>query len=166
MILVSACLLGHKVKYNGDTNTHDLLLKYNERGRFLAVCPECFARMPVPRPPMEIQGGTGRKVLSGRASVMDRNGMDTTQYLLTGADKILKISMAYHARVAILKEGSPSCGVRQIHSGHFDGKKIKGQGVAAALLIKHGLTVYSEQDMTIGRLEELIAEDIRRDRSR
>ncbi|MBQ1919732.1 MAG: DUF523 domain-containing protein, partial [Selenomonas sp.] len=43
MILVSACLLGHKVKYSGGANTHELLLKYNERGRFIAVCPECFA---------------------------------------------------------------------------------------------------------------------------
>ena len=38
MILVSACLLGHKVKYNGrDDNTQELLLQYNERGHFLAV---------------------------------------------------------------------------------------------------------------------------------
>ena len=37
MILVSACLLGHKVKFNGNANTHELLLKYNERGRFIAI---------------------------------------------------------------------------------------------------------------------------------
>ena len=164
MILVSACLLGHNVKFNGGANTNELLLKYNERGRFIAVCPECFAMLPVPRPPMEIQEGTGKKVLMGKARVVDENGMDTTNYLLTGADKILKIAEAYHARVAILKEGSPSCGVKKIHSGHFDGKKIKGQGVAAALLMKNGLTVYSEKDITVGRLEELIAEDMRHDK--
>lgn len=163
MILVSACLLGHKVKFNGEANTNELLLKYNERGRFIAVCPECFAMLPVPRPPMEIQGGNGKKVLAGKARAVDKNGMDTTNYLLTGADKVLKIAEAYHAHVAILKDGSPSCGVKQIHSGCFDGSKIKGQGVAAALLIKHGLTIYSEKDITIGRLEELIAEDMRHD---
>ena len=109
-------------------------------------------------------GGTGKKVLSGKAKAMDENGMDTTQYLLTGADKVLKIAEAYNAKVAILKEGSPSCGVKKIHSGNFDGKKIKGQGVTTALLQKHGITVYSEKDMTVGRLEELIAEDAKRDR--
>ena len=164
MILVSACLLGHKVKFSGGANTHDLLLKYNERGRFIAVCPECFAMLPVPRPAMEIQNGSGKKILSGKARAVDKNGMDTTQYLLTGADKVLKIAEAYHAQVAILKEGSPSCGVKKIHGGNFDGKKIKGQGVATALLMKNGITVYSEKDMTVGRLEELIAEDIKRDR--
>ena len=50
------------------------------------------------------------------------------------------------------------------HGGNFDGKKIKGQGVAAALLMKNGLTVYSEKDITVGRLEELIAEDVRHDK--
>ncbi|MCR5758523.1 MAG: DUF523 domain-containing protein [Selenomonas sp.] len=164
MILVSACLLGHKVKFSGGTNTHDLLLKYNERGRFIAVCPECFAMLPCPRPAMEIQNGTGKKVLSGKARAMDENGMDTTKYLLMGADKVLKIAEAYNAKVAILKEGSPSCGVKKIHGGNFDGKKIKGQGVTTALLQKHGITVYSEKDMTVGRLEELIAEDVKRDR--
>ncbi|MBQ5418520.1 MAG: DUF523 domain-containing protein, partial [Selenomonas sp.] len=100
MILVSACLLGHKVKYSGGANTHELLLKYNERGRFIAVCPECFAMLPCPRPAMEIQGGSGKKVLTGKAKAMDENGMDTTQYLLTGADKVLKIAEAYNAKVA------------------------------------------------------------------
>lgn len=165
MILVSACLLGHKVKFNGEANMNELLLKYNERGRFIAVCPECFAMLPVPRPPMEIQGGTGKKVLAGKARIMDETGMDTTNYLLTGADKVLKIAEAYHAHTAILKEGSPSCGVKKIHSGLFDGRKIKGQGVTTALLEKHGLTVYSEKDITVGRLEELIAEDMRCDKN-
>ena len=164
MILVSACLLGHKVKFSGGANTHDLLLKYNERGRFLAVCPECFGQLPVPRPPVEIQHATGKKVLAGKAEVRDAQGHDATRAFLTGADKVLKIAEAYHGKVAILKEGSPSCGVKKIHGGNFDGKKIKGQGVTTALLMKNGITVYSEKDMTVGRLEELIAEDIKRDR--
>ena len=53
MILVSACLLGHKVKYNGGSNDDALLQACSARGRFVAVCPECFAMLPVPRPPME-----------------------------------------------------------------------------------------------------------------
>ena len=164
MILVSACLLGHKVKYNGGSNKNELLLKYNERGRFIAVCPECFSMLPIPRPPMEIKNGTGKKLLAGRAQAFDKSGRETTQYLLTGADKVLKIAQAYGTKVAILKEGSPSCGVRNIHDGNFVGNKIKGQGVTTALLNKHGITVYSEKDITIGRLEALIAEDIKHDR--
>lgn len=40
MILVSACLLGHKVKYNGGSNDDALLQACSARGRFVAVCPE------------------------------------------------------------------------------------------------------------------------------
>lgn len=166
MILVSACLLGHKVKYNGGSNSHELLLKYNERGRFIAVCPECFAKLPVPRPPMEIQNGNGRKVINGRSCVKDENGMDTTSYLLDGADKVLKIAEAYQAKVAICKEGSPSCGLHRVHDGSFSGRYLSGSGVAVAVLEQAGLKVYSEEEMTIGRLEELIAEDIRQEKNK
>ena len=160
MILVSACLLGHKVKYNGrDDNTQELLLQYNERGHFLAVCPECFAMLPVPRPKREIQQGTGPQVMAGRAKAADIHAMDTTAYMLTGADKVLKIAEAYHAKVAILKEGSPSCGVHRIYDGHFNGTTVRGSGVSAALLQKHGITVYSEQDLTPELLDQLLAED-------
>lgn len=164
MILVSACLLGHKVKYNGGDNCHELLLKYSARGRFLPICPECFAMLPVPRTPMEIVSGTGKKLLAGKCRATDKNGLDTTHYLLTGADKALKIAQSYHARVAILKESSPSCGVHTIYDGSFAGNKINGSGVTAALLEKNGITVYSEKDMTVGRLESLLAEDLRRDK--
>ena len=43
----------------------------------------------------------------------------------------------------------------------LDGKKIKGQGVTTALLVKNGIEVFSEKEITIGRLEELMAEDIK-----
>ncbi|MGN0951090.1 MAG: DUF523 domain-containing protein [Mitsuokella sp.] len=166
MILVSACLLGHKVKYNGGSNDHALLQKYNARGRFVAVCPECFGRLPVPRTPMEIRYGTGRKVLEDRAKIVDAEGHDLTAAMRLGAEKVLRIVETYHAETAILKDGSPSCGVHRIYNGSFTGTKIRGTGVTAALLQQHGLTVYSEEDMTPDRLEELIAEDIRRDNYR
>ncbi len=159
MILVSACLLGHKVRYDGGSNPDELLLKYNERGRFIAVCPECFGQLPVPRPPVEIQHANGKKVLAGKASVRDAEGHDATHAFQIGADKVLKIAQAYNAKVAILKESSPSCGVHTIHTGDFDDKKSKGMGVCAALLDANGIRVFSEKDMTIGRLEELLAED-------
>lgn len=57
--------------------------------------------------------GDGEKLLAGRAKAQDKNGMDTTQYLLTGAEKVLKIAKAYNAKFAILKESSPSCGVKK-----------------------------------------------------
>lgn len=165
MILVSACLLGHRVKYDGGTNTHDLVLRYHERGQFLAICPECFALLPVPRPPMELFHTTGDAVLAGKGKAFDRDGLDTTEYLRTGAQKVLKIAEAYGVRTAILKEGSPSCGVHVVHTGAFDGEKQPGMGVAAALLAAHGIRVYSEADLTPALLEQLLQEDAAAKRS-
>lgn len=96
----------------------------------------------------------------------DENGMDTTSYLLDGADKVLKIAEAYQAKVAICKEGSPSCGLHRVHDGSFSGRYLSGSGVAVAVLEQAGLKVYSEEEMTIGRLEELIAEDIRQEKNK
>ena len=148
MILVSACLLGHSVRYDGGSNAHELLLQYNECERFVAVCPECLAMMPVPRPPMELAHVSGKKVLAGKGQAFDAEGRETTE------------NQDYAAAVAILKEGSPSCGVRRIHDGSFTGKKVRGQGVATALLLKHGLRVYCERDMTAELLEKLVMEDM------
>jgi uncharacterized protein YbbK (DUF523 family) len=40
---------------------------------------------------------------------------------------------------AILKNGSPSCGVDEVYDGTFSGKKVKGMGVFAKLLHNNGI---------------------------
>ncbi len=159
MILVSACLLGHKVKYSGGSNPHELLMKYNERGQFMAVCPECLGKLPIPRPPVEIQQADGEAVLAGRARVRSAAGKDVTSCFLQGAREVLQTAAAYGVRIAILKENSPSCGVHAVYDGSFSRKKLAGQGVCAALLARQGIRLYSEKDMTEELLEKLLAED-------
>ena len=156
MILVSACLLGHKVKYNGGSNDDTLLQAYNAQGRFVAVCPECFAMLPVPRAPMEIQYGTGRKLIEGRARAVDADGHDLTASLLLGAQKILRIAEAYHAEVAIFKEGSPSCGVHRIYDGSFSGRRIAGAGLTTEALRAAAFPVFCEEELDA--VEALLAE--------
>ena len=159
MILVSACLLGHKVKYDGGENGQPLLLRYAARGQFLPVCPESAAKLPVPRPPVELQGGTGEAVLAGRAVVRDTEGADRTAAFRRGAKSVLAVAKRYQAQIAILKENSPSCGVHQVYDGTLCRRKIDGQGVAAAQLAAAGLRLYSEKDLTEELLLALLAED-------
>lgn len=159
MILVSACLLGQNVKYNGGNNACELLQVYEGQGHFVPICPEGFAALPIPRPPMEIQQGTGEDLLAGRVRVLDRTGRDMTESLRLGAQKALALAQKYHAKTAILKESSPSCGVHRIYDGSFAGRKIPGSGAAAALLREHGLTLYSEKELTPALLAKLMAED-------
>ena len=159
MILVSACLLGHKVKYDGGENGQPLLLRYAALGQFLPVCPESAAKLPVPRPPVEIQAGTGADVWAGRAVVRDAEGTDRTSAFRCGAENVLAAAERCQARIAILKENSPSCGVHHVYDGTFGRRKIDGQGVAAAWLAKRGLRLYSEKDLTEALLLSLLAED-------
>ena len=54
-ILVSACLLGLKCKYDGNDNKSDELLKVISMGyNLIPVCPEQLGGLPTPRKPAEI----------------------------------------------------------------------------------------------------------------
>lgn len=156
MILVSACLLGFKTKYNGDGNTNQILKEYDERGQFLAVCPECLGHLPIPRLPSEIRNGDGEAVLKQRAVVYNKNNEDITAHFILGAEKLIKFVQADKIKYAILKERSPSCGVNRIYDGTFSGNTIVGSGVCTALLKQYGVEVFSEEEITRGRLEMIL----------
>lgn len=160
MIMVSACLLGQKSKYNGEANANELLIKYKDAGRFLEICPELFAGLTIPRPPAEIQKGVGADVIAGRAIVKDKEGNDRTAAFVQGAEGVLELARKHNVKIAIMKENSPSCGSHFVYDGSFSGKKITGQGVTASLIGEAGVTVYSEEDITEDLLKELIQADM------
>lgn len=156
MILISACLLGRNVKYSGGNNLCPWLAKYYNTQDFMAFCPECLAMLPIPRPPVEIQNGSGEDVLNGTARVLDRTGLDVTAEFLSGARKALAIAKRHGVTCAIFKARSPSCGCGQIYDGSFSGSKKDGNGVTAALFIQHGIKVYTEETLTETELLKLL----------
>lgn len=148
-VLVSACLLGERVRYDGRSlPVSDAILKdWIRDGRPVAVCPEVMAGMDVPRPPAELIKGDGGDVLDGNATVADRSGNDLTADFLSGAQKALALCRQYGIDVAVLSEASPSCGSATVHDGSFTGRKIAGMGVTTALLRKHGIRVFSQHEL-------------------
>ena len=65
-ILISACLLGQKVRYDGGDclQNHERLQAWIKAGNVVTMCPEMIGGLPTPRPPAEIQGSkTGITVL-------------------------------------------------------------------------------------------------------
>ena len=149
-ILVSACLLGEAVRYNGGDNRcdHALLQRWLDEGRVVPVCPEVAGGLPTPRPPAEItRSGGGRAVLDGEARVLAVDGRDVTEQFLRGAERALAHAQAMGIRVAVLKEGSPSCGTGAIYDGSFSGTKVTGVGVTAACLVQAGVRVFSEHQL-------------------
>jgi len=144
---VSACLLGEAVRYNGgDMRCDDnILLRWQRDGRVISVCPEVGGGLPVPRPRAEItDGADGMQVLAGNAKVFDSNGRDVTAYLVCGAEHALERARAMRIRIAVLKEGSPSCGTGHTFDGSFTDTRVPNRGVTAALLRQAGIHVFSE----------------------
>jgi len=146
-ILVSACLLGERVRHDGRAAqvTSGHLERWSREGRLVRVCPELAGGLSVPRPPAEIVAGEGEAVLQGRASVQTRAGADLTAAYLQGAQAALALALEHGAGMAILKSRSPSCGSRQVYDGSFTGVLREGEGVTAALLRAHGLAVFDEE---------------------
>ena len=147
-VLVSACLLGQPVRYDGRSSGHpDLLQRWQGEGRVVPLCPEVAGGLPTPRPPAEIPGGQGGEVLDGTAVVVTVIGEDVSAAFLAGARQALALARKHGIRVAVLKAGSPSCGNRLTYDGTFSGVKVPGEGVTAALLRREGVLVFSELEL-------------------
>ena len=136
-IMVSACLLGDNVKYNGGNNRHEKVLEYIKGHEVVPVCPEMLGGLTVPRAPGEIQDGI----------VRNEDGTSVDYEYRTGAAKALEIAESERIDMAILQSRSPSCGVNQIYDGSFTGRKIKGMGVFARLLSEKGYKVVDAEDI-------------------
>jgi uncharacterized protein YbbK (DUF523 family) len=149
-ILVSACLLGHPVRYDGGRAEVEsrILRQWLAEGRVVAVCPEVAGGLPTPRPPAEIlRAAGGSLVLEGMATVVATAGQDVTASFVRGADHALAVARARGARIAVLKDGSPSCGTTYTYDGSFTGRRVPEPGVTAALLRGAGLRVFSEAQL-------------------
>jgi len=138
-LLVSACLLGEKVRYDGgDCQQSGLLEQWQHEGRVVPLCPEVAGGLPVPRPSAEIQ-------TDGRVINIEQE--DVSDAFRKGAECALALCKKHDIRVAVLKEGSPSCGSSLINDGSFSKTKISGQGMTSRLLEAHGIRVFGEHEL-------------------
>ncbi|ENU79631.1 MULTISPECIES: 2-thiouracil desulfurase family protein [unclassified Acinetobacter] len=148
MILVSACLAGRPVRYDGTDCLHLKVQQLIHEHKAIAICPELLAGLPTPRLPAEMVGGDGYAVLAGTAQVIDQSGRDVTEQYIQGAYSALAIAQKYQATHVVLKENSPSCGSQQVYDGSFFGIRVDGVGVTTALLRQHGILVLSEKQLS------------------
>jgi len=140
-ILISACFLGERVRYNGIVQrlSSQLLQQWKTQGRLIAICPEVISGLPVPRPPAEINQSTKK--------IMTIESVDVTEHFTQGAHQALLLCKQHNIKFALLKESSPSCGSNTIYDGTFSQKKINGEGMTTALLREHGIQVFCENSM-------------------
>ena len=139
-ILVSSCLLGMKINYEGKAHPVDELRQLFLQGQAIPICPEVLATMPIPRDPAEIV------VVNGERKIYNSKEIDVTEEYLLGAQRTLDTARTSGAKFAIMKSNSPSCGCGKIYDGSFSGNLINGDGITAALLKENGIRVITEED--------------------
>jgi len=135
-ILISACLLGVRCRYDGASKPHPDVAELAKQHVLVPVCPEQLGGLPTPRVPAERQG----------KSVVTRCGTDVTEPYRRGAEETLALCELLGCEAAVLKERSPSCGCGQIYDGTFSGTLCAGDGVTAELL-KDRVPIYGESQI-------------------
>ncbi|EPP1030895.1 DUF523 domain-containing protein [Cronobacter turicensis] len=144
-ILVSACLMGFKVRYDGSEKAQliDQLRRWQKEQRLVIHCPELAAGLPTPRPPAEIVSGDNKT----QDRIIEITGKDVTEHYQLGAWLALRTAQNAGCTAALLTDGSPTCGSQFIYDGSFSGRRKSGMGVAASLLSAHGIAVFSENNL-------------------
>ena len=137
VILVSACLLGVCCRYDGESKPNEDVIALREHFTMIPICPEVDGGLSTPRTPSE---RVGDKVLM-------KDGRDVTENQNSGAVAALERARLYGCNSAILKARSPSCGSGRVYDGSFTGTLRDGDGVAAELLKKNGIKVFSEEEI-------------------
>lgn len=136
-LLISACLLGLRCRYDGESKPIMQMVALMEQYHLVPICPEQLGGLPTPRDPAERQG----------SAVRTRAGVDVSEQYRRGAQQALHLARLYGCKAAILKERSPSCGSGEIYDGSFTGRLTDGDGVTAALLKENGIAVYGESEI-------------------
>ncbi len=107
-ILVSACLMGFKVRYNGTEKArlNTVLKQWQQEQRLVIHCPELAAGLPTPRASAEILGSDGYQVMQNNAKVIENTGNDVTAHYQLAAWLALRTALDSNCIVALLTDKS------------------------------------------------------------
>ncbi|PPK60790.1 uncharacterized protein YbbK (DUF523 family) [Malaciobacter marinus] len=141
-ILISSCLLGEEVRYDGKSSSSsiknkELFLKIINEFNVFSICPELSGGLTTPRAPAEII----------KEKVITTNGLDVTYMFNQGALNTLSYCKKNSIKIAILKSNSPSCGNNKIYDGTFSSVLKEAEGVTVKLLRQNGIKVFNENEL-------------------
>ncbi len=151
-ILVSSCLLGEDVRYDGTNSSiasnpkvsfslKELFMDILCDNEIYSFCPEVAGGLGVPRIPAEIIKRDKPFI------VQNQNGEDVTINFLLGAKKALDLCKEENIKVALMKANSPSCGNIKTYDGTFTKNLIEASGLTAKLLKENGIEVFNENEL-------------------
>jgi uncharacterized protein YbbK (DUF523 family) len=142
MIIVSSCLVGINCRYDGRHCLDEKLFSVIGQGNWVPLCPEQLGGLSTPRPPAYIVSPEERNEHNGSSVVCNTSGDDVTAQFIRGAREVVRIASFLKIDMALMKEYSPSCGVRYIKR---NGAIIGGMGITSSCLLSEGITVVSSE---------------------
>lgn len=134
---VSACLLGNRVRYDGQAKGNEQVMRLLEDHEVYLLCPEVMGGLSVPRIPSERQ----------KDRVINAAGIDVTEEYTDGSTWCLSVVKKKQIDAVILKAKSPACGKYHIYDGSFTGKLIEGSGVFASMCLEARIPVFDETEI-------------------
>jgi uncharacterized protein YbbK (DUF523 family) len=150
-VIISACLLGRQVRYNGQHKFARFLVEeLSPRVHWLAVCPEVEIGLGVPRPPIDLYGDPTNPALLQAVT-----GLDLTERMQAWIEIYLEKIAKTRIHGAILKGKSPSCGLDNVRLYSVPDVTIDqdpnqvGQGLFAANLLARfpEIPIVQERDL-------------------
>lgn len=144
---VSACLIGFKYRYDGESRfSRQLIDRLADKVDLIPVCPEVECGLAVPRPKMRLEvnaGGTRLKVIE--------TGADETARMLEWAETKLEQLEARGISGFLFQTRSPSCGLASTKIFDPSGRMVTqaGTGLFAKMLQRRfpKLVIGEEKDL-------------------
>jgi len=128
---ISSCLLGERVRYDGNHKRDDLILKQlGPRIHVMSICPEVGIGLGVPRPPIQLVSEGG----AVRAVGVDDPSLDVTEQLTLFAQQLSPQLQAVSG--FIFKSRSPSCGMHSTECYSANNDVSLGSGLLAAEIMR------------------------------
>lgn len=146
---ISACVLGHEVRYDGQHKEDRYLTGTVARFvEFVPVCPEVEVGMGIPRETIRLERRDG----AATRLVAPRSGTDHTAAMQRYARERVRALRELGLCGFVLKRGSPSCGMERVKVyGESGAPRRNGRGMFAAALLEACPQLPVEED---GRLND------------
>lgn len=153
-ILISSCLLGEKVRYDGGHKREGYLVETLARFvTWVPVCPEADCGLPVPREAMRLVGDPKSPRL-----VTGKTGIDQTERMQGWAKRKLKQLERLDLCGYICKKDSPSSGMERVKVYGDSGIPAKaGAGIFTKAFMDHFPLVPVEEE---GRLNDPVLREM------
>ena len=158
LVGVSRCLLGHAVRYDGDSKAHAIVIdQLGALFELVPVCPEVEAGLTVPRPPVQLSGSIDDPSVTGR---------DDPELDVTG--QILAYCNARPAELKqlcgfVFKSRSPSCGLNTTPvfiNGNCITDNSRGLFARAMTTAHPELPVIEESELEVASMYEWFIESV------